>query len=216
MLKIAKLFVVISGNIGSGKTIFTRLLCQELGWRGFYEKIIDNPYLNLFYQEMKMYAFPLQIHIVANKIKAQNEINKCSVSCIQDRSIYEDAEVFTRIQHEDGYISEIDYGNYATIFSALEGQIRKPDLIIYLKSSVDRLIKKILNRGRGFEQAIDPLYLDRLDKVYEQWIIDKKNDGLNVLEVDTEICDFEENKNDLQGIVNYIKEMEKQICLDMD
>ena len=211
-----KLFVAIAGNIGVGKTTLTRLLSQELKWRAYYEKVIDNPYLPPFYDDMPRWSFHLQIYFLSHRFKSQKEITEWPDSCIQDRSIYEDVEIFARTLYETKNMSEMDYENYRLLFETMIDYLRKPDLIIYLDASVDDLISRILKRGRDFEQTIDPAYLKQLHNAYERWIEEAESQNLKVLTIDTRNCNFEENKTELNKIVKYIREMEKQSWLNVD
>jgi len=211
-----KLFVAIAGNIGVGKTTLTRLLSQELKWRAYYEKVIDNPYLPLFYDDMLRWSFHLQIFFLSHRFKSQKEITEWPDSCIQDRSIYEDVEIFARTIHESGNMSKVDYENYRLLFSTMVAYLRKPDLIIYLDATVDDLIGRILKRGRDFEQTIDPEYLRQLHYAYDRWLSEAKDQGLKILRIDTSKRNFETNPDELNMIVKYIREMEKQSWLNVD
>ncbi len=211
-----KLFVAIAGNIGVGKTTLTRLLSQELQWRAYYEKVVDNPYLQVFYDDMERWSFHLQIYFLSHRFKSQKEITEWPDSCIQDRSIYEDVEIFARTLYETGNMTEMDYQNYRLLFETMIDYLRKPDLIIYLDASIDDLISRILHRGRDFEQTIDPEYLQRLHQGYEKWIEEAESQGLKILTIDTRNFNFEKNKKELQKIVKYIREMEKQSWLNVD
>ena len=211
-----KLFIAIAGNIGVGKTTLTRLLSQELKWRAYYEKVIDNPYLPVFYDDMQRWSFHLQIYFLSHRFKSQKEITEWPDSCIQDRSIYEDVEIFARTLYETGNMSEMDYENYRMLFETMIEYLRKPDLILYLDASVDDLISRILKRGRDFEQTIDPAYLLKLHNAYDKWISDAADLNLKILKIDTRNCNFENDPKELHKIVRYIREMEKQSWLNVD
>jgi len=211
-----KLFVAIAGNIGVGKTTLTRLLSQKLRWRAYYEKVIDNPYLATFYDDMNRWSFHLQIYFLSHRFKSQKEISDWPDSCIQDRSIYEDVEIFARTLNEQGFMTEVDYNNYRMLFSTMVDFLRKPDLIIYLRASVDRLVERILSRGRDYEQTIDREYLERLGLAYERWIDEAEENGFKILRIETENKNFEESEKYLKVIVDYIREMEKQSWLNVD
>ena len=211
-----KLFVAIAGNIGVGKTTLTRLLSQELKWRAYYEKVIDNPYLPLFYDDMMRWSFHLQIYFLSHRFKSQKEITEWPDSCIQDRSIYEDVEIFARTIHESGNMSKVDYENYRLLFSTMVAYLRKPDLIIYLDATVDDLIERILKRGRDFEQTIDPDYLRQLHLAYDRWISEAEEQGLKILRINTTKKNFENDPKEVEMLVKYIREMEKQSWLNVD
>ena len=211
-----KLFVAIAGNIGVGKTTLTRLLSKELKWRAYYEKVVDNPYLPPFYDDMLRWSFHLQIFFLSHRFKSQKEITEWPDSCIQDRSINEDVEIFARTLHESGNMSDVDYENYRLLFSTMVEYLRKPDLIIYLDATVDELINRILKRGRDFEQTIDPNYLRQLHQAYDVWIAEAEEKGLKIMRINTNKRNFEKNPEDLDVIVKHIREMEKQSWLNVD
>lgn len=217
MGKKRKLFVAVAGNIGVGKTTLTRLLSKELGWRAYYEKVVENPYLAPFYKDMSRWSFHLQIYFLSHRFKSQKEITQWPDSCIQDRSIYEDVEIFARTLYDQGFMSEMDYENYRLLFSTMVEYLRKPDIIIYLRASIENLKKRIRKRGRGYEQTIDPGYLNQLNDAYERWIDEAEEaNEFNIMRVDTLNRNFEENEEDLNIIVKYIKEVESQSWLSVD
>jgi deoxyadenosine/deoxycytidine kinase len=192
------------------------LLSQKLSWRAYYEKVIDNPYLAPFYDDMERWSFHLQIFFLSHRFKSQKEISEWPDSCIQDRSIYEDVEIFARTLHEQGLMTDVDYDNYRMLFTTMVEYLRKPNLIIYLKAPVDRLVERILSRGRDYEQTIDRTYLKRLGLAYERWIDEAEEEGLKILRIDTENKNFEKNEKDLNLIVEYILEIERQSWLNVD
>ena len=211
-----QLFVAIAGNIGAGKTTLTRLISEKLGWRAYYEKVIDNPYLSDFYDDMNRWSFHLQIFFLSNRFKSQKEITDWPNSCVQDRSIYEDVEIFAQTLYEGGNMSQVDFDNYCELFSIMVSYLRKPDLIIYLETPVENLIERILNRGRDYERTIDPEYLKKLNVAYDNWITKAENEGFKVLRINTTNKNFEKNEDDLELIINYIKDMENQAWLKVD
>lgn len=211
-----QLFVAIAGNIGAGKTTLTRLLSEKLGWRAYYEKVIDNPYLQDFYDDMNRWSFHLQIFFLSNRFKSQKEITEWPNSCIQDRSIYEDVEIFAHTLYESGNMSQVDYDNYRELFSIMVSYLRKPDLIIYLETPVEKLIERILKRGRDYERTIDPNYLKQLNGAYDRWINKAEKEGFNVMRVDTINKNFEENEEDLNIIIKYINDLENQAWLKVE
>lgn len=216
MPKKRKLFIAIAGNIGVGKTTLTRLISEELGWRAYYEKVIDNPYLPPFYEDMQRWSFHLQIFFLSNRFKSQKEITEWPDSCIQDRTIYEDVQIFARSLYEGGNMTQMDYENYCELFSTMVSYLRKPDLIIYLEAPVDKLIERILKRGREYERTIDPEYLRSLNKAYDRWIDEAEQGEFQVIRVNTINKNFEENREDLLNLVEKIHEMENQTWLNVE
>lgn len=208
-----KLFVSIAGNIGVGKTTLTRKLSERLNWKAYYERVIDNPYLSDFYGDMNRWSFHLQVYFLSNRFKSQKEITDWPDSCIQDRSIYEDVKIFAHTLYKQGFMSDRDFANYQELFSTMIQYLRKPDIILYLKSSIDRLLQQIKKRGRDYEKTIDPEYLLQLNLAYDEWIENAKDDGFKVIIIETKNYDFENNEEDFQLIYQPIKELEQQACL---
>ncbi len=178
-------FLAIAGNIGAGKTELTNRLSAELGWMAYYEPVIENPYLDPFYRDMPRWSFHLQIYFLSERFKAQVEIGKSSLPFIQDRTIYEDAEIFARTLHQQGSMTEVDYRNYVALFECMVSFLRRPDLILYLKASPEVLMDRIARRGRPSERAIGIDYITRLNRAYEEWM-ERARHELEVLEIDTE------------------------------
>jgi deoxyadenosine/deoxycytidine kinase len=178
-------FLAIAGNIGAGKTELTNRLSAELGWMAYYEPVIENPYLDPFYRDMQRWSFHLQIYFLSERFKAQVEIGKSSLPFIQDRTIYEDAEIFARTLHMQGSMTEVDYRNYVALFECMVSFLRKPDLILYLKASPEALMERIARRGRESERAIGIDYITRLNRAYEEWM-ERARHEMEVLEIDTE------------------------------
>jgi len=178
-------FLAIAGNIGAGKTELTNRLSAELGWMAYYEPVIENPYLDPFYRDMQRWSFHLQIYFLSERFKAQVEIGKSSLPFIQDRTIYEDAEIFARTLHQQGSMTEVDYRNYVALFECMVSFLRRPDLIVYLKASPEALMDRIARRGRSSESAIGIDYIARLNRAYEGWMERARNE-MEVLEIDTE------------------------------
>ena len=178
-------FLAIAGNIGVGKTELTNRLSEELGWLAYYEPVIENPYLDPFYRDMQRWSFHLQIYFLGERFKAQVEIGKSSLSFIQDRTIYEDAEIFARTLHEQGSMTAVDYRNYVSLFECMVSFLRKPDLILYLRASPETLMGRIARRGRASESAIGIDYIARLNRAYDEWMR-KARGETDVLEIDTE------------------------------
>src|SRR5262249_5409980 len=163
-------FLVVAGNIGVGKTELTHRLSEELGWAAYYEPVVQNPYLDPFYENMPRWSFHLQIYFLSERFKAQVEIGKSPIPFIQDRTIYEDAEIFARTLRDQGSMTEVDYQNYTSLFGILVSFLRKPDLILYLKASPRVLMERIARRGRASEQSIGIDYIARLNHAYDDWM----------------------------------------------
>ncbi|MFI5370001.1 MAG: deoxynucleoside kinase [Candidatus Eisenbacteria bacterium] len=178
-------FLAIAGNIGVGKTELTNRLSGELGWLAYYEPVIHNPYLDMFYADMSRWSFHLQIYFLSERFKAQVEIGRSPLPFIQDRTIYEDAEIFARTLHEQGSMTEVDYQNYTALFGVLTSYLRPPDLILYLKASPETLMDRIARRGRASEQGIGIDYIARLNRAYDDWMRRARTER-EVLEIDTD------------------------------
>jgi deoxyadenosine/deoxycytidine kinase len=178
-------FLAIAGNIGVGKTELTDRLSRELGWAAYYEPVIQNPYLDPFYRDMERWSFHLQIYFLSERFKAQVQITQSPLPFIQDRTIYEDAEIFARTLFRQGAMSEVDYRNYCALFEVLVSFLRRPDLIIYLKAQPETVLRRIRSRGRESERGVTLDYLTRLHEAYEEWI-GRVRGEVEVLEIDTD------------------------------
>lgn len=163
-------FLAIAGNIGVGKTELTNRLSAELGWLAYYEPVIQNPYLDPFYRDMPRWSFHLQIYFLSERFKAQVEIGRSSLPFIQDRTIYEDAEIFARTLHDQGSMTDVDYENYTALFKVMIDFLRKPDVILYLRAQPETLMGRIVKRGRNSEKGIGIDYIRRLNDAYEDWM----------------------------------------------
>ena len=177
-------FVGIAGNIGVGKTTFTEIVAKHFGWREFYESVADNPYLDDFYRDMHRWSFNLQIYFLHHRFAGQIDIMTSEKGVIQDRTIYEDVEIFARNLHDMNFMMDRDWNTYQNLFSNMAQFLRKPDLIIYLKASTDTLLSRIKNRDRDFERDISPEYLHSLNIAYDKWISDCKDHKVLVIESD--------------------------------
>ncbi len=208
-MKKEKVFVAVAGNIGSGKSSLTKLLSERFGWKAYYESVDDNPYLDDFYKDMKRWSFHLQIYFLSKRFKDHMEIINSPYSIIQDRSIYEDAEIFAKNLYEMGNMDERDYKNYVELFSIMTGFLKPPDLIIYLRASVDTLLHQIKLRGRAFEQNIPREYLERLNRHYENWVTRYDLGELLILETDG--LDFVKNKEDFEKVVEIVSDALEKI-----
>lgn len=164
-----QLFIAVAGNIGVGKTTFTNLLAKTLGGKPYLEPTVENPYLSDFYRDMERWAFHSQMYFLGRRLKDHADVVAEEGVLIQDRSLYENAEIFARNLHERGYISARDWAIYQDIYRTAVRLLRPPDLVIYLQASVPSLVQRIKTRGRDYERAIDAAYLEDLNALYEDW-----------------------------------------------
>jgi deoxyadenosine/deoxycytidine kinase len=199
-----KHFVAVAGNIGVGKSTLVGKLCARLGWQPYYEPVAENPYLEDFYADMKAWAFHSQVFFLSHRLRMHLDLLEDPKSVVQDRSVYEDAEVFATNLFRQGEISERDYSTYRKMYKLLCDMLRPPDLVIYLRASVPTLQRRIAQRGRDFESTINPEYLDQLNNLYEGWI---ENFSLcPVLTVPTDEMDFVAHNGHLELITNKMGE----------
>jgi deoxyadenosine/deoxycytidine kinase len=194
--------IAISGNIGSGKTALTEKLSKHYGWTPLYESVDKNPYLRDFYFDMSRWAFHLQIYFLNSRFRQINAIRQNIRPTVQDRTIYEDAHIFAANLHTSGHISDRDYESYLEIFASMIGLVRPPDLLIYLKADIPRLVANIQKRGRDFENAMSLEYLKNLNEHYESWIAGY--DLGKVLTIDANVIDFVECVEDFAFIVDRV------------
>jgi deoxyadenosine/deoxycytidine kinase len=203
-----KTFVAVAGNIGSGKSSLTTMLGKHFSWKPYFESVEDNPYLANFYGDMKRWSFHLQIYFLSHRFTNHKQIVESPESVIQDRSIYEDAEIFARNLHEIGNMDKRDYENYVALYRVMTEYLRPPDLMIYLRASVDTLKKQILKRGRSYEQSIKPEYLEQLNRHYESWIKEYTLGPLLIVESDN--LDFVHNEKDFEYVQTLVKKKLKK------
>jgi len=203
-MDMSKRFVAIAGNIGVGKSTLTGLLGQRLGWEPFYEAVADNPYLADFYADMTRYAFHSQMFFLSRRLRHHRRLLDFPGSVVQDRSVYEDAEIFARLLHEQGHIEERDYRTYRELYEVLVLFLPPPDLVVYLRASVPTLLKRISSRGREFERGITPAYLEQLNAFYASWM--QAFSLCPVLTVPTDDLDFVHNGTHLDLIIAKIEE----------
>lgn len=183
------MYIAVAGNIGSGKTSFVEMFAERFGWRPYYERI-DNPYLNLFYQDMERWSFNMQMAFLHKKTQQVTEIMEAlkNDDIIQDRTIFEEAYVFVRNLHNMGLMSSIDFDLYMSFFNMLAKNIREPDLVIYLKASIPTLVSQINKRGREYEMGIEEAYLEGLNNLYDQLVLEFYKGRVLVVDIDN--CDF--------------------------
>jgi deoxyadenosine/deoxycytidine kinase len=197
-----KIFIAIAGNIGTGKTTLTNLLSKRFGWDPHFEAVKDNPYLADFYNDMKRWSFSLQIFFLNNRFRAHQSVTQGLKSAIQDRSIYEDANIFARNLQEQGNMEPRDYENYLELYRSMCKFLSPPDLIIYLRKSLPKLKERIRKRGRDFEQNIPDDYLINLNRYYDDWMLNYTQGKKLIVESDD--LDFLDNKKDFDFLCNSI------------
>ena len=196
------MYVAVAGNIGAGKTSLVELLSKHYGWDAHFEDIIDNPYLDDFYNHMERWSFNLQIYFLNSRFRQLKNFKASNKDFIQDRTIYEDARIFAPNLHAMGLMNQRDFNNYQSLFGLMESMVEGPDMLIYLRSSIPNLVNKIHKRGREYENSISIEYLSRLNERYEAWI--STYDKGKLLIVDVDQFDFVENKGDLGKIIEKI------------
>ena len=194
--------VSVAGNIGAGKTSLTELLALHYKWEPNFEDVIDNPYLDDFYNHMERWSFNLQIYFLKSRFSQIMQNKKSNKTVIQDRTIYEDAFIFAPNLHSMGLMNQRDFQNYRSLFELMESTVSPPDLLIYARSSIPNLISKIHKRGREYENSISVDYLSRLNERYEAWISTYDKGELLIIDVDD--IDFVNNKEDLKNIIKNI------------
>ncbi|MDX1660266.1 MAG: deoxynucleoside kinase [Gemmatimonadota bacterium] len=198
-----KIFCAVAGNIGSGKSTLTGLLAERFAWRPYYEHVRGNPYLADFYEDMERWSFHLQVYFLSKRFQHHQEILAATESVIQDRTIYEDAEIFARNLFETGRMDPRDYENYVELFDKMTGFLAPPDLLIYLRTSVPVLVERIRSRGREYEQTIPAEYLEQLNAHYEDWI--DRWEASPVLVVETDAVNVVEEEAELEAIARRVQ-----------
>lgn len=199
-----KKFVAIAGNIGVGKSTLVKMLCREMDWDPFYEPVNENPYLSDFYHNMSAWAFHSQIFFLTHRLRAHFNLAQHPNSVVQDRSVYEDSEIFARNLYRQGNITDRDYQTYRELYETAVQFLPPPDLVIYLRASADTLINRINSRGRDYERKISVDYLQNLNDLYETWI---ENFTLcPVLAVPADDLDYVAHSGHLRLIVSKVDE----------
>ncbi len=195
--------VAIAGNIGAGKTTLTKLLAKHYKWEAQLEDVVDNPYLDDFYNQMERWSFNLQVYFLNSRFRQVAQIRESGKDVIQDRTIYEDAHIFAPNLHAMGLMTNRDFENYKSLFDLMESYIEGPDLMIYLRSSIQNLVAQIHSRGRDYENSISIDYLSRLNERYEGWVHGYDKGKLLIIDVDN--LDFVNNPEDLGIVINKIE-----------
>lgn len=187
----AKKYIAVAGNMGSGKSSLVDFLCKHFGLKPFFEPNDVNPFLEKFYKDMKRWAFHSQMHFLTHKFRIHRALDNCPETVVQDRSIYEDAEIFAYNLHKQGHIAPEEYRTYRDLYEVMVEAINPPDLLIYLHCPMRALKKRIAGRGRAMEKKIPDEYLRRLERYYKRWL--SKYDRSPILEISTERMDYLED-----------------------
>jgi deoxyadenosine/deoxycytidine kinase len=198
-----KHFVAIAGNIGVGKSTLTGILSEAFNWNPFYEAVDENPYLADFYADMTRWSFHSQVFFLSRRLQHHRQLVDHPGSVVQDRSVYEDAEIFACNLAEQGLMSERDYRAYRDLYEGIRAFLPPPDLLVYLKGSVDTLLSRIKQRGRDFERDISPDYLHRLNILYDRWI--EHWQSCPVLVIPADEMDFQHEPEARQIIIDYVR-----------
>lgn len=199
-----KHFVAVAGNIGVGKSTLVGMMCNQLGWQPYYEPVAENPYLEDFYEDMEAWAFQSQVFFLTHRLRMHLDLLENPESVVQDRSVYEDAEIFAANLFRQRQMSERDFASYRKLYRLLCDMLRPPDLVIYLRAAVPTLQRRIASRGRDFESNISDDYLERLNGLYEHWI--NSFSLCPVLTVPTDQMDFVAHNGQLELIVEKMDE----------
>ena len=198
-----KKHVAISGNIGAGKSSLTQIMGEYFDWTAVYEQVDENPYLSDFYNDMRRWSFNLQVFFLSRRFDQLQKIEQMDGSVVQDRSIYEDAQIFARNLYEMGLMSGRDYQNYTELFSIMTSYLDPPSLLVYLRASVPTLVNHIQQRGREYESTIRIDYLERLQGHYEEWIEDYDRGPKLIIDIDE--LDFVNEQKDQRAVLNQIE-----------
>lgn len=194
--------VAVAGNIGAGKTTLSEMLAKHYGWHVQYEDTNNNPYLSDFYDDMNRWSFNLQVYFLNSRYKQVLDILAGNKTVIQDRTIYEDANIFAPNLHEMGLMAPRDFNNYIDLFSLMSSQVKGPNLLIYLRANISTLVDHIQKRGRDYEGSMSLDYLKKLNERYETWINNYKEGPLLIIDVDD--MDFKANPSDFGVIIEKI------------
>lgn len=195
--------IAVSGNIGSGKTTLTEKLAKHYGWKAEFEAVDNNPYLPDFYEDMKRWAFHLQVYFLNSRFNQIKKIQESDIPTIQDRTIYEDAYIFAANLYKSQLLTERDYENYQSLFSSMISHVKAPDLLIYLKADIPKLVGQIEKRGRSYETTMRIDYLKNLNTHYEEWIAGYTEGKLLIIDVNN--LDFVENPADFSYVVEKVE-----------
>jgi deoxyadenosine/deoxycytidine kinase len=196
-------FVVISGNIGVGKSTLVGLLAQRLGWTPFYEPNAENPYLADFYADMKRWSFHSQVFFLAQRVAQHKQLLERGEPVVLDRSVYEDAEIFARNLSLRGEMNERDWQTYESLYRTMSSLLRPPDLVVYLRASVPALMQRIARRGRDYESRVSQNYIESLNTLYDEWA--RTFTASPVLTIETDALDVTSRIKDLHSVIEIIQ-----------
>lgn len=199
-----KYFVAIAGNIGVGKSTLTGILAEAFGWKPFYEAVDENPYLADFYADMMHWSFHSQVFFLSRRLQHHRQLVDHPGSVVQDRSVYEDAEIFAHNLYRQGKMSPRDYRAYHDLYEGIRSFLPAPDLLVYLKGSVETLLARIEQRGRDFERDISPEYLGQLNVLYDEWI--ERWDSCQVLVVAADEIDFQHEDEARRLVIDAVRQ----------
>ncbi|MBS1629986.1 MAG: deoxynucleoside kinase [Bacteroidetes bacterium] len=194
--------IAVAGNIGAGKTTLTSLLAKHYSWQPHFEDVDHNPYLTDFYEDMQRWSFNLQVYFLNHRLQQLLDIRAGKETVVQDRTIYEDAHIFAPNLYDMGLMTKRDFDNYTSLFGTLTQMVNPPDLLIYLKASIPKLVDQIQMRGRDYEENIRLDYLKRLNGFYERWITGYTAGPLLIVDVDQ--LDFTTREEDFADVVRRI------------
>ncbi len=197
-----KRFIGVAGNVGVGKSTLTALLSEYLCWEPFYEAVDDNPYLADFYDDMRAWSFHSQVYFLSRRLSHHRQIIERPGTVVQDRTVYEDAEIFAKNLQRQGHMSDRDWSSYWDLYQTVSTILPPPDLVIYLQASVPVLQERIRQRGRDYEQEISTEYLTQLNDLYQEWV-----DGFTlcpVLTVPTDDLNFVAKNSHLELIASHV------------
>ena len=207
-------FIGIAGNIGVGKTTFTSKLSEVYHFKPYYESVIDNPYLSDFYSDMSRWSFNLQIYFLHHRFKAHQKMTNEKTGVIQDRTIYEDVEIFAKNLYDMHSLNQRDWDNYRNLFKILIKFLKTPDLIIYLRANTDSLLTRIRGRDRSFEKDINAEYLYQLNISYDKWIDSLNSNQTMVIETDN--FNIYKDKEKFKNIIINIKNRLEKYSINID
>lgn len=193
------MYIGIAGNIGAGKTTLTQMLADHYGWTPKFESVTYNPYLEDYYGDIARWSYNLETYFLAQRFRDLVEISKSNDIIVQDRTLMEGVNIFVANNRMMGNLSDRDYDTYMQLYNLMMGMVREPDLLIYLRSSIEGIVAKIQKRGRDYEQGLSVEYLGNLNRLYEEWIANYKG-RLIIFDVDN--LDYKHNPEDFAIITD--------------